>query len=147
MPRKSRVNLPPATPMTDFTPDQLTPKVLTKQEFGRRLGRLLIEKQWNQSDLARAANIGRDSISTYVNGKAFPTPVVLSKLAKALGVTQEQLLPNQIISAMEDEAPEVDFRQAPGHPEKAYLRINRLVPTHVAVEIIRLIYEADKDLA
>ena len=49
--------MPPAMePVTT----QVTPKALTKQEFGRRLQARMLEKEWNQSDLARASGLGRD---------------------------------------------------------------------------------------
>ena len=52
----------------------LTPKSLTKQEFGKRLYSLMVERGWQQSDLARAAGIGRDSVSTYMRGHSLPGP-------------------------------------------------------------------------
>ena len=123
---------------------QLTPKALTRQEFGRRLNRLMHEKEWNQSDLARAAGIGRDSVSTYVNGKVFPTPLALKKIAAALGVDREALLPNEIMSAFDDEVPAVELKQASGHPDKAWLRVNRMMSFATAAKIIALIDEEDK---
>lgn len=123
---------------------QLTPKALTRQEFGRRLNRLMHEKEWNQSDLARAAGIGRDSVSTYVNGKVFPTPLALKKIAAALGVDREALLPNEIMSAFDDEMPAVELKQASGHPDKAWLRVNRMMSFATAAKIIALIDEEDK---
>ena len=123
---------------------QLTPKALTRQEFGRRLNQLMREKEWNQSDLGRASGVGRDSISNYVNGKVFPTPPVLRKIASALGVDREALLPNEIMSAFDDEMPAVELKQASGHPEKAWLRVNRMMSFATAANIIKLIDEEDK---
>jgi len=142
MVRKARspmepVNLEPVT-------KHLTPKALTRQEFGRRLNRLMQEKDWNQSDLARAAGIGRDSVSTYVNGKVFPTPLALKKISAALGVDREALLPNEIMSAFDDEMPAVELKQASGHPDKAWLRVNRMMSFATAAKIIALIDEEDK---
>ena len=37
-----------------------------KAAFGRKLKELLSAKSWNQSDLAKATGMGRDSISTYI---------------------------------------------------------------------------------
>lgn len=79
-----------------------------RTEFARRLQEAMIEKGWNQSDLARHANnhlpapergkkrgkvIGRDSISHYVRGTMLPLPPYLSAMAKALGKRPEDLLP------------------------------------------------------
>jgi transcriptional regulator with XRE-family HTH domain len=127
------------------TTTQLTPRALTRQEFGRRLATLLLEHDWNQSDLARAAGLGRDSISTYVNGKTFPTPKALKALADAFGIEKEQLLPNYQMSAMDDEHPAVELKQAVGHPGKAWLRINRAMSFPTAAKIIAIINEEDGD--
>src|SRR3546814_4094336 len=54
----------------------LTPRHLTKQEFGRRLYQLMLAKNWSQADLARRAELGRDSISTYINGDEGATAAV-----------------------------------------------------------------------
>lgn len=139
MVRKSRQALPPS----ENSAIDLTPKALTKQEFGRRLYALLMSRNMSQADLARLANMGRDSISTYINGKTFPTPRALKKLADALGVEPEELLPNGLMSAMEDEFPAVELRQAAGHADKAWLRVNRAMSFATAAKIIALIDEED----
>ena len=138
MPRKSRHTVEPASGV------DLTPRALTKQEFGRRLHSLMLAKGWNQSELSREAGLGRDSVSTYVNGHTFPTPKALKALSGALGVTAEELLPNGMMSAMEDEHPAIELRQATGHPGKAWLRINRAMSFPAAAKIIEIINEDDK---
>lgn len=141
MAHKSRQAMPPVMePVTT----QITPKALTRQEFGRRLHQRMLEKEWNQSDLARASGLGRDSISTYVNGKTFPTPLALSKMAKALVCKPEDLLPNAMMQAMDDEHPAVELKQAVGHPGKAWLRVNRSMSFGTAAKIIALIDDEDK---
>ena len=104
----------------------------------------MLVRNWNQSDLARAADLGRDSISTYVNGKTFPTPVALKKLADALGMQPGDLLPNSIMNAMDDEHPAVELRQAAGHPGKAWLRVNRAMSFSAAARIVEIINEDDE---
>lgn len=147
MARKSHHALAPAL---DHSPEQLTPKALTKQEFGRRLAFLLDERMWNQSDLVRAVkritgeDMGRDAVSTYINGRSFPTPKSLNLLCQALGVTKEELLPNGTMQAMNDEHPALELRAAAGHPGKAWLRINRLMRFETATEIVKLVNEEDK---
>lgn len=141
MSRKSRSAMAPSA--IETTP-MLTPRALTRQEFGRRLQQLMLAKNWNQSDLARAADLGRDSISTYVNGKTFPTPVALKKLADALGMEPSELLPNAMMNAMDDEHPAVELRQAAGHPGKAWLRVNRAVSFGAAARIVEIINKDDE---
>lgn len=140
MPSKQRHSSPPS----DDLRANFVPRELTKQEFGRRVQSLMLAKDWNQSDLAREAELGRDSISTYVNGRTFPTPRALRKLAKALGVEESELLPNGMMKALDDEHPAIELKQAAGHPGMAWLRINRAVPFSVAAQIIALINEADE---
>ena len=55
-----------------------------KVMFARNLYRLMLAKGWRQNDLASKADIGRDAISLYVNGKVLPGDDKLKKLAEAL---------------------------------------------------------------
>lgn len=139
MPRKSRFVMSQGVERID----QLTPTELSRQEFGRRLYGLLIAKKLNQSQLATMADVGRDSISRYIAGKTFPTPLLLAKMAEALGVEESELLPNSLKYAMEEEQPAIDLRQAAGHPGMAWLRINRAMTFGTASKIIALIDEED----
>ena len=47
----------------------------------------------SQSDLARSAGVGRDSISQYVRGRSLPSPKTAAKIAKALKVDIQELYP------------------------------------------------------
>lgn len=135
MASNARHHLQPVLDTTD-----MTPKELTKQEFGRRLMALMLDKGWNQSELARASKLGRDAISTYIRGVSFPEPKNLHKLAKALDMTAAQLLPNAIVRAMDnDTAPMLEIRQAAGHPDKVWVRVNRMVTFTQAAEIFALL--------
>jgi transcriptional regulator with XRE-family HTH domain len=146
MARKSHFALAPA----DEPVEQLTPNQLTKQEFGRRLARVLEERHMSQSDLVRAIEaktgekMGRDAISTYVNGRSFPTPKSLGLLCETLGMTRDELLPNASIQAINDEHPALELRAAAGHPGMAWVRINRLMTFETATKIVTLVNEEDK---
>lgn len=138
MARNAKHHLPPASVDTA----DMTPRGLTKQEFGRRLQALQLDKGWNQSELARACGLGRDAISTYIRGISYPEPKNLRKLAEALGVTTEQLLPNAAIRALDpDTAPMLEIKQAANHPDKVWLRVNRTVTFEQASQIIQLLKE------
>lgn len=123
----------------------LTPEALSKQEFGRRLQRALHDRNWSQADLARRVEevtgrtMGRDAISTYINGRSFPTPASLDRLCKALEMTREELLPNALINATQDEIPAFEMRAAAGEPGRAWVRVNRLMSFEAATEIARLL--------
>jgi transcriptional regulator with XRE-family HTH domain len=140
MVRRAAATMPPGeAPVTG-----LTPRSQIRQEFGRRLNARMVQKEMRQADLARSSGLPRDSISKYIGGKAYPTPTSLAKLAKALGCKAEDLLPEAIMSAFDGEEPALELRQAPGHPDKAWLRVNQALPFDVAAQIVALINEAGK---
>jgi transcriptional regulator with XRE-family HTH domain len=121
----------------------LIPKHLAKDEFARRLYKLMIDKGWRQADLARHAHLPRNAISVYLRGASLPNPESLKALAKAFGIEPGVLLPNYTESAIDRDNPEIEFRVSPADPKSAWLRINRLVPTSLAIKIMTLIETED----
>ena len=121
------------------TSDAERPKHLTKQEFGRRLYRMMSAKGWNQSELARRAEVTRDAVSTYIRGASLPEPKNAQKLADALGVTVEQLLPNQAEMSIDRDPPAIEMKVSALNPAVCWLRINRLVETENALQIMTLL--------
>lgn len=126
---------------------------LRNQEFARTLYKLLIEKGWSQSDLARRVfgatkdsrgyNVakGRDRISVYLRGQAYPEPKTLNKIAKVLRVSVEDLAPDIHTATIDREKPEVMIHQASGHPDKVHLVVNKVVPASVAAKVMALVNE------
>jgi transcriptional regulator with XRE-family HTH domain len=112
---------------------------LSKKEFGTRIFNLLKEKRWRQSDLARASGLGRDSISQYVRGRTFPTPVNLEKLAEALKVGAEFLLPNYDFQTNEFEDATIEFKSIESDAKNSWLKINMKLPTEKALRILQII--------
>ncbi len=132
----------------------LRPKHLTKQEFGRRLYKLMIAKGWNQSDLARHATsyakkhagcgeVSRDNVSTYIRGTSLPLPDKLKSLAGCLDTTPEELLPNYVESAIDDDQPAFEMKVSTANPGLAWLRVNRLVRTATATAVAQLLEKDD----
>jgi transcriptional regulator with XRE-family HTH domain len=121
------------------TETRLVPKHLTKQQFGKRLYNLMLGKGWTQSELARQSGLPRDSISVYVRGRSLPTPASLSALAAALGVTSDELLPNHIEGAIDEDMPAMELKVSPNAPNVAWLRVNRLVSTKTALTIMEML--------
>lgn len=117
----------------------MTPKHLSKQEFGKRLYKLMLSRGWNQSELARQADLPRDSISTYIRGRSFPTPKSLQALAEALGTTPGDIMPTALKEAIDNDAPELDVKVSPSAPAAAWLRVNRLVSLSTASKVIEII--------
>lgn len=122
---------------------RLMPKPLAKDEFARRLYQAMLEKGWRQADLARAAGLQRNAVSVYLRGASLPSPENLEKLAKALGKRADELLPNYVESAIEKDNPEIDMKVSPGDPKSAWLRINRLMSTSLAIKILNMIEQDD----
>lgn len=138
MARKTRAHI-----VSDVQPElpgaEMAPRHLTKQEFGRRLHHMLLERGWRQSELARRAGIQRDSVSVYVRGRSFPTPLNLQKMAKALGLRPEDILPNQLESAIAEDEPDFELKVSPGDAKQAWVRLNRLMSLETAVQIATLV--------
>jgi len=133
-----------SAPANDEELDPRMPDTLRRQEFARNLYRLMVAKNWRQSDLARASGLGRDSISGYMRGRNMPEPTSAQRLADALGVTVEQLYPGSVERAIDHEMPSLEFRQAAGHPGRVWLRVNRMVPFGTASRTVSLLQEADE---
>lgn len=121
------------------TDEASRPKHLTKQEFARRLYKKMVAKGWHQSELARQAGVTRDAVSTYVRGVCMPDPINAQKLADALGVPISELLPNQIEMAIDRDPPAIEMKVSASNPGLAWLRINRLVQTSTAMEVVNLL--------
>ena len=120
--------------LSDFR-DARAPAAPNKEDFGRRVYRLMLAKNMNQSDLARAAGMDRNRVSSYVRGQSLPTGLFLKKLADALGVKPTDLLPD----AMGLEAPP-PYSMAVS-PDGAQMRLvaDVWVPTQVGAQIIQLL--------
>ena len=147
MSRRARFSNEPS----DERASPLTPDEMTRQEFGRHLQKLLDERNWNQSDLAReiARVTGkperRDAISTYINGRSFPSVKTVGELCRALNISREELLPNTIIHATQAEHPAFEMRAAAGHPGRAWIRLNRMMSFETATRIAQLISDEDTE--
>jgi len=61
-------------------------------KLGLNLKRIRIEKGISQGDIARDLEVSRGFISTIENGKTNPTLATIAKLAKAVGVSVNELL-------------------------------------------------------
>ena len=129
------------SPASDTMDVDLSVKTIRRTEFAKRLYSLMMLKNWNQSDLARAASLGRDSISQYVRANNTPSPRNLKKLADALGVEPVELYPNYEAAAVEEEMPALSFRQMPGDEGHMWVRINKKVPKAVAAKLMILLNE------
>ena len=115
------------------------PASLDKKSFGNRLEKLLLEKGWRQSELARRADLKRDSISNYIRGRTFPTPLNMKKLCSALGVTEAEF--QSSTESVIDNSDQVSFllAQCPENPNRAKIQINQIVSFDTATKIMALL--------
>jgi transcriptional regulator with XRE-family HTH domain len=140
MARKSAYhNDPPAGSISPHAPADAI-----KTEFARRLQLALVEKGWNQSELARRMaphlprnSIARDNISKYIRGKVLPSPHVLEAMCKVLGKKPPDLLPARGTPSAGAEHPPLDVRDL--GDGNYWLRVNQSVPSSVALEIMTLL--------
>lgn len=124
------------------------PAEAIKAEFGRVLQKKMVEKVWNQSDLAREAakhmpnkQLHRDNISQYVRGLTLPGPTRLKALAKALGCQPQDLLPIRTTETIDQKAPPLDVRSL--GDGRSWLRVNQAVSDKTALKIMQLLNEDD----
>ena len=151
MSRSPRRRMPPAA-------GQTSEERLVHEDFARRLHKIIADRGMSPSDLARKvwgsieqidsktgkvvnAARNRDRVSVYLSGRGFPDPKNLAKIAKALNVEPIDLAPDIAAAAIEREVPEMNMTMIAGHDDKALLRINKLMPVDVAIEVMRLIRE------
>lgn len=123
---------------------------MSKHEFGRRLQMHLNDRGWSQADLGREVErvtgkkIGRDAISTYINGRSFPAPASLNKICKALNISREDILPSEFMTGSHDASlPAFEMRTTPDQSGCAWVKVNRMMSFETATEIARLLSVED----
>ena len=62
------------------------------KQLGQNLKRIRTKKNISQGDIARELDVSRGYISTIENGKTNPTLSTITNIAKALGVSSDELL-------------------------------------------------------
>lgn len=63
-----------------------------RKKFGKRLRQLREERGWSQEEFADRAGLHRTYVSAVERGVRNPTLSVLERIAKALGVSLEEML-------------------------------------------------------
>jgi len=62
------------------------------KRFGENLKKIRLEKDMSQTDLALKIGADKGYVSLLENGKKNPTLATFEKIAKALGVSMDQLM-------------------------------------------------------
>lgn len=119
---------------------------LVRAEFSNRLAKILADRGWNQSDLARAAekhlpkgeHFRRDNVSAYLNKISLPRPRQLVAMAKALGMSPNDLLPSVGSSGRTVSMP-YSMRPVDGVPGRAWLQVDMEVPMSRALAVLSIL--------
>ena len=115
--------------------EAISNRVTPLEEFARRLYDAIRERGWNQSDLARAAGLKRDAISTYINARHRPSPEALDRLSQALGVRPEDLMPLYYDSGVVRVKPRAELIDVPNSKGYMWLKLDMRLPRDVAMRI------------
>lgn len=113
-------------------------EVEAKRAFGRRLLQAMRERGWNQSELARRCDIGRDSVSNYVNGKVMPSRSTIILMADKLGMPVKELRVGGDAWMFEENKAPLEIRMG-DNPERVSISVNQEVSLEVATEIMQLL--------
>lgn len=105
---------------------------------GERLKALILEKGWNQSELARRAGMRPSNVSNYLRGTNVPNPTQLSKLATALGTTAAELLGASAALAHSGAPNSVCLTQV-ADEGRLRLQVDQVVPADLARQVIGLL--------
>ena len=118
-----------------------SPAEQRKRQFGAKLQSMLLERGLKQAELARKAKMGRDSVSVYIRGRSLPGPTHLHKLATALGVDADELLPGVVDSSVARTGGRSPLRieEIPGKPSRAWLHVEREVSYDTAMAVLALL--------
>jgi len=108
----------------------------SKEEFAKRLYRLMLKRGMTQSDLARESGLSRGNISTYVRGTSLPKGLFLQKIADALSVELDELLPE---GKHAETSPFVTRISPDGR--KMHIKADIWLPTSVGAQIVQLLAE------
>ena len=123
------------------------------ESIGTKIHRELLKRGWTQSDLARhlwpgetiidsrgyTAPKGRDRVSAWLADKQTPSAPALRRIAEVLEMDVNSLVPNALASVKEKEEPSLSINILAGAPDRAWVKINRLLPFKAALEIAAII--------
>ncbi len=65
--------------------------LIDMREFGRRLAELRHRANLRQKDLAVRCSVSVQAVSKWENGKSYPDMMIIDEVAKALGVSINEL--------------------------------------------------------
>ena len=127
-------------------------------EFAQKLRTAMDQAGLTASDLARriwgdappttkgyVSAKNRDRISKYLAGKVVPEAATLTLIAEALHVSEKDLAPEVVGNQQEREHPEFRVTVIKGHPDRAHVTINTVLPATKVGLIWKIIYGEVQD--
>lgn len=122
------------------------------RRWGESLRDRINSKELNQSEFAlrvavftRDKRMGRDLISNYIRGVSEPTQLKQIAMARALGISVDELMAPMSIMQPVEEATSTPVEVKSVSSSRARLRIDTELPWAIAVQILSLINSATSD--
>lgn len=116
-----------------------------KAHLSRRINIFLMEHRMLPAELARKADLPRDSISRYLLKKSVPSEASLRQLAKAMGCEVNDLVPSRSEVLVDPENANLELVTMPDKPGMAFLRIAQSMPMATAQKIIAMLHNDETD--
>jgi transcriptional regulator with XRE-family HTH domain len=118
--------------------------------FAKVLNKYLLAKGWSQTELAKRTKMylpknstfGRHNISGYCRGVNLPNQVNADAIAKALGITVSELMPEGVGEVL-GQTPSVKLEMQANN--RARLKLDMDLPTSVALQIAALVNSAKEE--
>jgi transcriptional regulator with XRE-family HTH domain len=126
--------------------------MMTKEQFGRRLKAILDAKGLTAADVAAMIwgrkpdkrgiprAVGSDRLSVWINGKSLPDKENLAKLAKALDMPTEKLMPGSDLEVAIKATPDASVTYYSDHPDELFVdaSVKQFHPTAKALEFMAI---------
>lgn len=122
-----------------------------RADVAARIRRLRTARGWRQAELARQAalhmpegNFGRSLVSKYENAEVLPSVVNVAAMAKALGVSPEEVMPsNPAISEAMPLGVKADATVVDS--DTVHVRVNQRLPAALGYKILMMIHEHEAE--
>lgn len=113
-----------------------------RDEFRKRLYRLMLMKGINQTDLAEKIGVSRQTVNGYLRGRVLPEAPKRIALAKFFGVEEQDLVPgyDDIAQTRVPPAPPtLRWRHGAKNDQVGYIEVNRWVSVATGLKIQELL--------
>ena len=99
--------------------------------LGEKIKLVRMQKKMSQSDLVKAADVHQKNISKYENDGVVLSALVLKEIAKALGVTSDFLLGNELDDTIKDVSLLKSFKEVDKMPDDQKIALKTVIKAYV----------------